>query len=103
MNRNSNPYRAELREDGTAIFPGVEFNNGSQPIVIWQETKTHIVFKIPGGKHWSGHGMQSSYGAKFLVAELPAEPGWTDEDGTRHLTVNKLFDMPVSKRGRRAS
>jgi hypothetical protein len=91
-------YQVSLR-DGAATFSGIEWNNGTKPILVWHQDKTNIVFKIPSGSHWSGRGSSSSHPGQYLVTEIIGiwEP---DEQGITRARVKTMFTMPVSARGR---
>jgi hypothetical protein len=103
-------YRVHIHgpaEDGalsTAEFPGVDFSNGTRPILVWHDRGDNVVFKIPAGKCWSGYGESfRSVPGRYLVCRYVGDPvdrGTATESGMRSARVEKLFEMPVSERGR---
>jgi hypothetical protein len=87
--------RWKINSDGTARKPGVDFGNGSKPIKVWHRTETHIVFKVPAGKHWVGRGMaQASHPGEYIVCEYVA-----DQDHEGYILTDVLFRMAVSEKG----
>ena len=58
-----------VRIDGTneVHFPGIDYSNGSRPLLIVTETRTVVVVKIPGGKHFAAIGHQASHSAEYIV------------------------------------
>lgn len=91
-------WKVIIKDDGTAEFPGINWSNGTKPIVVWEETKTHVVLKFPPSKVWTGYGMPWKYKpAEFMVTEI-IEAG--AGDGTeRRMRLREVLTMPVSKRG----
>jgi len=98
----SDTYRVVIREDGVTVqeFVGIDWENGSTPITVWHETKTHVVFKHPSGYHWESilHPRVSHPG-HYQVCEIEADETAPDKLW-RTLRVRELFTMPVSSRGR---
>ena len=72
---------------------GVDWGN-AKPIEIWhRDGNDHVVFKIPGGKHWSSILAPSvSHPGLYVVAKII-------EDRGDILITEQLFEMPLSKRG----
>ena len=61
--------REMVRKEGTNIvsFPGLDYSNGSKPLLIVHETRLALVVKVPGGKHYAGMGWQASHPAEYMV------------------------------------
>jgi hypothetical protein len=83
-----------VNEDGTARCNGVNYDN-AQPITVWTETMKNgehfIVFKVPGGKHWVGRGMDhASHSGHYEVCRV------LEKRGSSYSVMN-LFEMPLSK------
>jgi hypothetical protein len=88
-----------LCEDSSAEFLGVNMGNGTTPIRIWHEEEVNLVLNIPGGKHWTGRGMDwASHPDEYLVTEfdVTATPGEPDRYGNRHANVQVMFTMPLT-------
>ena len=58
-----------VRREGTNVvsFPGIDYSNGSKPLLIVHETRRALVVKVPGGKHFAGMGHQASHPAEYMV------------------------------------
>lgn len=81
-----------VRGDANVVtFPGVDYSNGSRPILIVDETEFVVVVKIPGGKHWNGlYQPRANHPGVYLVlAKL--EPA--DVDGWQW--VGQIAEFPV--------
>tara|TARA_Y100000310_G_C20403507_1_gene678552 strand:- start:104 stop:412 length:309 start_codon:yes stop_codon:yes gene_type:complete len=61
--------RVMVRKEGTNVvsFPGLDYSNGSKPLLIVHETRRALVVKVPGGKHFAGMGWQASHPAEYMV------------------------------------
>lgn len=71
---------------------GIDWDN-AKPIEIWHKSKEYVVFKVPGGKHWSSILEPSvSHPGSYVICKLIADQGDT-------LITEELFSMPLSKRG----
>ena len=86
-----------IAADGeTAYFPGIDYSNGSRPIVVVSQMRDLVVVKIPGGKHFSGRGTQSSHPATYNVfALLEEQPARRD---ARFFWAMELVEFPVRSR-----
>ena len=58
-----------VRREGTNVvsFPGIDYSNGSKPLLIVHETRRALVVKVPGGKHFASMGHQASHPAEYMV------------------------------------
>ena len=80
---------------GDASFPGIDYSNGSRPIVVVAKTEDLVIVKVPGGKHFSGIGMQSNHPTVYIVfaiLEVQLETAARQE-----LWVTELVEFPVRK------
>jgi hypothetical protein len=90
QNRNGVPYHEEAWEQ-----VGVDWGNGTKPIVMWHRDAEHVVFKVPAGKHWSSLLEPSvSHPGNFVVGKII-------DEGDGRIEVEELFEMPISARGRK--
>jgi hypothetical protein len=89
-------YRIRIDpETGEVTFVGIDWE--SRPVTVWHRTPSHIVFKIPSGKHWESILNPSvSHPGHYLVCEIVS----AEQAGElERLIVSELFSMPLSKRG----
>ena len=86
-------HRIVFNSKSTVYFPGHDFNNGSKPLVVVADTKTVLVIKFPGGKHWAGNYQPWNYHqAEFAVYGKLSD---TTEGDRREVLAVKLVDFPV--------
>lgn len=74
---------AVINADGTMKVHGVDYGNGSRPLLVWKRTRDYLVMKSPGGKYWSGIGMQAYGPARFNVFRILEQPAGTESSNTR--------------------
>ena len=93
LTRNNRCTIAIAADGKTAYFPGIDYSNGSRPIVVVSQMRDLVVVKIPGGKHFSGRGSQSSHPATYnIFALLEEQPG---SPGARWFWAMELVEFPV--------
>lgn len=93
-------YYVDINPQGEAAFYQIDWE--SSPITVWFENDTHIVFKIPAGRHWESIINNSvPHPGKYLVCEIDSVVRRPESPkGDRRLLVKELFQMPISNRGR---
>ena len=84
-------YDAHATVDGGMIkFSGVDFSNGSKPLLVIKRTKSVLVMKVPGRKVWNGRFSPNRYApAEYIVYKILRESG-------RSLTLERIVDFPCS-------
>jgi hypothetical protein len=87
----------ELHRDGTAEQRGVNWGNAT-PIQVWFRNAEFIVFKIPGGSHWVGVGMdRASHPGCYFVGRIDLDAPEAAGEGA--IKVHRLFKMPLRSGG----
>jgi hypothetical protein len=94
-------HKVRIYPNGTVDFPHLDFDN-AQPITVWFENGEHIVFKIPGGRHWKSILETSvSHPGQYMVTRIeeeeepPSSPVLRPD--VRYLRVRELFSMPLRR------
>lgn len=71
---------------------GVDFGNGSNPLIVWSRNAETIAIKVPSGSHWAGRGSTVSHPGYYIIGKVL-------EETETSVKIERLLEMPLTARG----